>query len=1048
MKFAILHLSDIHIRNASDEILSRAGKIACTLNPVLPQVSCLFLIITGDIAFSGKKSEYDLARSFVREIIKDISGEFSGKIHCVFVPGNHDGEFKGEDNSRKAAIQGVLDVGEGFIDESIIENCTRPQVYYFEFDDEFCASGVVFKDKLWKQYRFDVGGKSVSISAINASWLSRVPEEQGSLVFPVDNYKALTRENADLKIGLMHHPLNWYAQGTYHRFRDFCRNEFQIVMSGHEHVSGTQLSIDLENRRLLTVEAAALAPHEHNLVSSFSVITVDLDEKQFAKEEFEWHAPDYLAKGGNGVWDSFVTLPEQKNDDFTLTDETRSFLEDTGAAFTHGAVSKISLSDIFVFPDLHEGIEGGEMPKTVSSDILRRQIDTLGRVIILGDDQHGKSSLLMRLYRDYLNSGFIPVLMSGAQLTNASDEQFLKKLNAAVAQQYGEAVVQKYGRLKRKQKILLLDDLDDVGARGDIVGKALKVVRDYFDYCIVTVSERFEVAGLLSEEANEVMKGFRQYRLTGFGYRLRGELVKKWSTLYQDQDELQLQKRVHESEVVINSVFGKALVPPTAFNVLVLLQTIESNQKALLVNAGLAQYYEYLIRKSLLDAKVRGDELEEVLKYLANFAWHLHGAKSMEVSEHEFKKFNISFSKNVYDTDFGPRADLLVRSNVVVISSGSYGFKYPYIYYFFLAKYISQELDDNGNVRNLVEGMCQHLYLKENANTILFLTHHSSSKWIIRMVAQSLRQLFDGVKPIKIETCAVALNDWVSEKARIAIDATDVEANRVEQRERHDSVSSGDDSDIDVAEVTSLAELDPISQIFLVFKTSEILGTVLKARYGSFDNSLKIELLRDLFDSPLKCMQFFFNSIDEKPEAMIQRCSAMLMERSPKKMSKDIADRVAKKFIFDSLGFLAEAFVSRQGELMGSPKLKSVYESLCDDSGAASDRLISVAAQLTYPNHVPLSEIQALANEFKNNYFAFRLLQGIVGRHLYMFSLPVDERQRLASAVSIDVMAQKTIEMNSRETKKLPNASRPRHSRGLLSRLKDNLLLQSASKKD
>src|SRR6266849_1370695 len=84
----ILHLSDLHFRNrdiSQDLVLSSLLKSLEDIFRI--QTKPNIIIITGDIAFSGKSEEYQRARSFIEDIAKicELSPE-----HVFIIPGNHD----------------------------------------------------------------------------------------------------------------------------------------------------------------------------------------------------------------------------------------------------------------------------------------------------------------------------------------------------------------------------------------------------------------------------------------------------------------------------------------------------------------------------------------------------------------------------------------------------------------------------------------------------------------------------------------------------------------------------------------------------------------------------------------------------------------------------------------------------------------------------------------------------------------------------------------------------------------------------------------------
>ena len=65
MTAVLLHLSDIHIKTSNDPILKRSESIASCVFSSLPLASHLFIIVSGDVAFSGEENQYVLASNFM-----------------------------------------------------------------------------------------------------------------------------------------------------------------------------------------------------------------------------------------------------------------------------------------------------------------------------------------------------------------------------------------------------------------------------------------------------------------------------------------------------------------------------------------------------------------------------------------------------------------------------------------------------------------------------------------------------------------------------------------------------------------------------------------------------------------------------------------------------------------------------------------------------------------------------------------------------------------------------------------------------------------------
>ncbi|MDC6178417.1 hypothetical protein [Ralstonia solanacearum] len=170
--------------------------------------------------------------------------------------------------------------------------------------------------------------------------------------------------------------------------------------------------------------------------------------------------------------------------------------------------------------------------------------------------------------------------------------------------------------------------------------------------------------------------------------------------------------------------------------------------------------------------------------------------------------------------------------------------------------------------------------------------------------------------------------------------------------------------------------------------------------------------------------------------------SGKLRVRLPK-LTKDDADKYAQRLIFYSLGLFADGFLARQGEIIGSPKLKETIEQVATEAAHDTFQLVSIAAQLNYPGHIPMAAIEQMSKSVKTNVFGYRLLQSMVARHMYMFSLPIDERQRLAQAVGVDLRIQMAKGIGT-DVKKLPPSGRqPSHPGSLMGRLQKSFLLRN-----
>lgn len=281
MTLAILHLSDIHIKEATDAILNRSKEIAACLNSYLPSATTLVILISGDIAQAGQSSEYDIAAKFVSELKSSILLEKKLPIEVLVSPGNHDCDFSGDQEARQAIIS-AIPKRTGVIPESFVAMGTSVQANFIKFRRQISNGALVhFDNPLWVSYLLEVEGAKVIFDLPNASWMSIRHEQQGGLLFPFEQFSDIKQSDADLRILTFHHPFNWYSQSNYLPFRSFIHRLADIVVTGHEHQSNSRLSDDAASGECAYIEGAALQQREDKNLSGFNIVVMDIPGKQF-----------------------------------------------------------------------------------------------------------------------------------------------------------------------------------------------------------------------------------------------------------------------------------------------------------------------------------------------------------------------------------------------------------------------------------------------------------------------------------------------------------------------------------------------------------------------------------------------------------------------------------------------------------------------------------------------------------------------------------------------------------------------------------------------
>ena len=91
MTIALVQISDIHLREGDNPVLDRIQAVAPDLRTLQMPVTATYLLMPGDIAYSGKQAEYRVATGMITELLASIEREFPGSNpQTIFAPGNHD----------------------------------------------------------------------------------------------------------------------------------------------------------------------------------------------------------------------------------------------------------------------------------------------------------------------------------------------------------------------------------------------------------------------------------------------------------------------------------------------------------------------------------------------------------------------------------------------------------------------------------------------------------------------------------------------------------------------------------------------------------------------------------------------------------------------------------------------------------------------------------------------------------------------------------------------------------------------------------------------
>lgn len=1000
-KILFLHLSDIHIRHETDEILKRAERIAAATYQRLPEIHTLAVVLSGDVSWSGTAAQFALAEKFINEIKSAVHRQSSTVNIQVFVaPGNHDCDFSLSDETREAVLDRVRSLEDGDPSSSLVNTATSVQKEFFSFRDRVSNHPWSVDSRLSWQTSLDIEGIKVGVRCLNVAWMSELKEKQGTLVFPPSTIEPFDFDKSGgLSVTLLHHPFNWFGQSTYRSFQTAVRHESHIVLTGHEHFQNIGEVADLKSSPSIFVEGGVLFESSAKNISTFNIVLVDLKSEQYVTELYSWDGRNYSANVDTEEWGSLRTLPVKARQRFDLNSDFLVSLRDPGANFSHSAKKSLDIDDIYVWPELLCLDDPALVKKQVSGSYLEDIENLNSGVFIRGDEKSGKSALLRRYFQSYYERGYLPLYFRASWFTKGHQSDPLRAVKFALERQYKKSSHQAWLQESKDERILLLDDLDFSDLSPSVLSACLDGLFGYFSSIILTATDGAAATDLLSIDRVEALSHFTQYEIREFGHKKRFELVCKWAEIggHADESSAKWMTTIDKWEKDLTAAVGRQFVPSVPIFLLTLLQSIESGRTADLQNSAFGHYYQFLVTSALQNIGIEREQWSEVMNYCANLAWFVHSSGKKHFPESVFKEFNKAFSSEFTPVSEERRLRDLMAAGVLAKREGEIEFKYPYLYYYFLGQYLADRIHEP-DIQGVVSELSDDLHLRDNANILLFASHHTKSPVVYERIVSTLDRCFDSDVTFDFERDVQLLNQLVDAAPQLIYQEESTKSSRAKIRENQDKATAARRD----AENT---ETDVFSAITRLFRAMEILGQFLKNHYGTTKNPVKDELIDKLLQSALRGLHGITHVLIEDTDALASHIERILAERRPD-VPSDVRKTQAKRIVFDIVGMITFGFVQKAATAVGSPYLKENLQSVVEKNNTLGYSLIEMSYLFDLPGTIPFTKLKQLSKSVEKNVFSRALLRSMALRHLHLFKVSYKEKQKLCEELDITLSKQ------------------------------------------
>ncbi|RKJ74876.1 hypothetical protein D7X33_18975 [Butyricicoccus sp. 1XD8-22] len=1007
LKIALIHISDIHFKVDTNKnyVLEKQPKIISAIRSDLYiEDECVFFLISGDTSFSGQKEEFEIALGFYSSLMATFSNS-----NLLLIPGNHDCDFTTplvirsmlKPNLKVDDINGV----------EIIEEITQPLLNYYDFSSLFKdKTFLTFSDKLFEQYRFTKNNHTIQINCINSASYSEKHEQAGDLLFPIGAYKKLLEQPANLAITMIHHPTHWFSPNNKRDIDDLIKENSDIIFTGHEHTNTNSKISDFSLNETIYFEGSALQT-DIPVESSFSIIHLDLENETISKSLFSWSVEHNIyIKTEELVNHSLCTNKTLRRNGITFTTEYKNWLNDPGIMIKHPKVTDdILLEDIYVYPDAE--IINYSQNSDLNDDFINLK-DLLEfntkKIMLIGGENYGKSSFCKIYIKEAIQKGYIPVKIDGYKLDKTDISEIRKIIKTSFIEQYGDSKVQEFLQYDPSKIIIVVEDIINSPLKSKFRIKLLNTLDKNFENVFITSREFIKYEEILVKDEEASYKdNFIFYEILALGNAKKGELILKWNNLgdqtyIDDKDKI---KKIDHCESVINTIIGNNYVPSLPFFILTLLQTIESGDTNL-KDSAYGFYYEYLIRNQLLNVKLSNEDLNTFNNYIAYLAFHAFTEKQKTFSKYELSSFH-----DKYKTDFGITKEfesylkLLEQAAILVKTENNYIFKFNYVYYYYVAKYLADNLEDvNSGIDKLVSEISTKLYNIEYSNIIMFLSHLSKNPIILNNVLENATKIFNTFAPTGLADEIKPINELIVELPDLVIEHKDILEERQNRKMEADRLERMKASD-DLALKTEVMEensdtFDIVSNLNWAMKTVEIMGQILKNYYGSTKMDKKLSMTEELYNLSLRSLNAFLTQFVENKDRIL-----LDLERIIKKQSITSDNKIqttARNLVFGLTSAISLFFIKKVSTSAGTIDLEPVFREIKQSIPTTAVKLIDITIKLDHMYEIPFNDIEKLVKEVGDNPMVINMLRRIVINHLYMFPVSHRDRQKVVSILSLN----------------------------------------------
>ncbi len=683
-----------------------------------------------------------------------------------------------------------------------------------------------------------------------------------------------------------------------------------------------------------------------------------------------------------------------------IKERFEGFLQDTEIlSKSHSQKKIVFLDDIFVSIELDKYDDLREYKERISSEELLKNLLDYPRILVAGADQSSKTTMCKMMFKQLRKENFIPVYVSDKEALFAGkiENRILRSLD----EQYEGVDI---NEIDKERIVPIIDDFHFAKNKGKHVTDLSK-----YSYCIVVVDDIF----CLNIRDEKLIRSFVHFRIRELKSSLRYELIRKWVSLTDKQvggiDNLyqNIDKNAELIDSTLGKIIGSGIMPAYPFFILSIIfiyETFGAQPDREVTSQGYC--YQAFIYFYLRKQGARSDEIDIYINFLTEIAFYSYREKKYELSTDDFTLF---FGCYVKKYNLPMKQKTLLRNIRQIVSKDSlnnYSFRYTYFYYFFVAKYLAEHIEDNG-IKKEIEEIMNNLHVNENAYIAIFIAHHSRNTIILERLKANALSLFNKYKPATLTKDQVSFFD---DQLESIVEAVLPAANKTPEKERAKRLRNQDKREELQGDLEKKEDMDKEDYLEIelrrAVKTVEVMGRIIKNRAGSLEIGKLEEIFREAMYVYLRILSFFFGIIrgEDEQKAIIDFISERLrkiIEEKEKKPSEEKLRKISKILFWNQNFRFVQSIVYKIVHSLGSDKLTKNVETVCDEVDTPVSLLVKHGILMWCNKNLRVDELAESFNKEDFSEIAKRTIQAMVVDHCSLHRIYYKDRPKIEKKLGI-----------------------------------------------